>query len=575
MTANLFEGENQQEIFQLRDFLDSNDANKRKEAAKRVISLKRAGENVQSLFSSMMRNVKTTDLELKKLIYLYLVTYSIHEPEQAIMAVSAFTQDSQDYNPLIRALAVRTMCRIKLDTVAENLILPLKASLGDRDPYVRKTAAFGVSKLYEVIPEAVENAQLIPELQKLMSDGNPMVISNTLQSLIEINQMRTSPVFVLNPENIGSILNALSSSNEWCQSVLFDALSQYIPPSAEDAQYMIDRLQMFLKSSNPAVVIGAFRNIYHFMQLSDVDANMIFPQIIPPYITLISSSDPEIQYIVLRTLSLFVFQFPKALSKEIRVFFCKFNDPSYIKMQKLDIIVTICSPHTAQIVLDELNEYCNSVDVSFVRKTIRSIGQIAIKIQAAARRCVDILVGLVSQRASYAIEESIIVVCDILRKFPNIFSSIITTVCERLDIIQTPEAKSAAIWILGEYCSHIDKIDVLLDAYLDNFRDEQPLVQLQIISSIVKIYLYKPETNQDQLQYILNEATKSSIVPDVRNRAILYWKLLSGDLTLAKEMLIFSKSGIESQENRFDADVLDSMIQNMGSICGVLHVTFF
>lgn len=280
--TNLFEGENQSEILQLRDQLDSNNASQRKAAAKRVISLKRAGENVQSLFSSMLRCVHTADLELKKLVYLYLITYSISEPEQAIMAVSAFTQDSQDGNPLVRALAVRTMCRIKIEAVAEHMILPLQKCLNDSDPYVKKTAAYGVPKLYEVIPDVVENSHLIADLQKLINDDNPLVVSNAIQSLFEINNMRAVPVFELSSENIGSILNAIASSNEWCQPILFDALSVYKPSSAQDAQYMIDRLTMFLKHKNPAVVIGAFKNIYHFMEFAEIDQSQLFAQIIPP-----------------------------------------------------------------------------------------------------------------------------------------------------------------------------------------------------------------------------------------------------------------------------------------------------
>jgi vesicle coat complex subunit len=120
----------------------------------------RSGKNVQSLFSSVLRCVKTSDIELKKLAYLYLINDSSHEPEQAIMAVNTFVQDSQDPNPLIRALAVRNMCRIRLESVAEHMVIPLKCCLKDPDPYVRKTVAFGIAKLYEIIPEVAENSQL-------------------------------------------------------------------------------------------------------------------------------------------------------------------------------------------------------------------------------------------------------------------------------------------------------------------------------------------------------------------------------------------------------------------------------
>ena len=106
----------------------------------------------------MLRCVHTNNIQMKKLIYHYLVTYSSQEPEQSIMAVNTFIHDSEDPNPIIRALAVRTMCRIKLESVAEYMIIPLKKCLKDTDPYVRKTAAIAVAKLYDVVPESVENS---------------------------------------------------------------------------------------------------------------------------------------------------------------------------------------------------------------------------------------------------------------------------------------------------------------------------------------------------------------------------------------------------------------------------------
>ena len=568
----MFETESKGEILSIRDDLDGNDAKKRKAAAKRTIALMRQGDNVQSLFASMLRCVKTPDIELKKLTYLYLVQYSTQEPEQAIMAVNTFIQDSQDDNPVVRALAVRTMCRIHLENVAEHMLAPLKKSLSDSDPYVRKTAALGVAKLYDFVPEAVENAGLFNDLLLLLKDENPMVVSNTTAAIYEINERRSEPIFQLNSETIGPILSAISSCSEWCQSVLLDALAHYTPESSEDAAFLIDRLIPFLKHSNPSVVIGAFKCIFLFMESDKREPTELFPQIIPPFITLVSGAEFEIQYVALRTWSLFVRKYPKALSKEIRVFFCKYNDPSYVKMEKLDIIVTICNQNSAQLVLDELNEYCNAVDVAFVRKAIRCIGQIAIKIEASARRCVDILIGLVQGKADYAIEESIIVMTDILRKYPGVFESVIGTVCQSLDNVKEVRAKAAGIWILGEYCSIIDNVDVLLDPFLDTFHDEEPLVQIQIIVSLVKVYLEKPEETKDQLQFILTEATKDGVVPDVKSRALIYWKLLSSEGAIAKDIIVFSKETVVHSGDNYEESVLNELIRNMGSVSGVLHV---
>jgi hypothetical protein len=260
------------------------------------------------------------------------------------------------------------------------------------------------------------------------------------------------------------------------------------------------------------------------------------------------------------------------LAKEIRVFFCKYNDPSYVKLEKLDIIVTICGAQNAQLVLDELAEYANGVDVSFVRKAVKSVGQIALKIEAASRRAIDILVQLVTGKAAYAVEESVIVVADILRKYPGTFESILQTVCQHFDVLKEPRAKAAGIWMLGEYCDLIDHADVLLDPFLDTFHDEQPQVQLQILASLVKLYIDKPDETRDQLQFVLNEATKDSNVPDVKNRALIYWRILSADPQVAKDIVLFGKQTVAHSGEHFQAAILDELLQNMGTVSGVLHV---
>ena len=364
----------------------------------------------------------------------------------------------------------------------------------------------------------------------------------------------------------------MNSSSEWCQTILLDALTKYKPVSSEDSAFLIDRLVPFLKHNNPAVVIGAFKCIFLYMETDTRKPQELFPQIIPPFITIVSTAEPEVQYVVLRTLTLFVQKYPKALSKQIKMFFCKYNDPSYVKMEKLDIVVTICRQRNAQLVLDELNEYCNSVDVAFVRKSIKCIGQIAIKLPEAAKRCVDILVSLVSGKASYAIEESVCVICDLLRKYPGEFESILNTVCQNLDQLKEARAKAVGIWILGEYCHLIENVDVLLDPYLDTFHDEQPIVQLTILSSLVKLFIYNQDIAKDQLQFVLSEATKPGNIPDVKNRALIYWRVLSANVSIAKDMLTFDKQTTTHSGVHFEPSVLDELIRNMGSAAGVLHI---
>jgi vesicle coat complex subunit len=84
-------------------------------------------------------------------------------------------QDSSDPNPLIRALAIRTMGYIQVEKTQETIIEPLRRALRDSDPYVRKTAATGVAKIFALEPNTVFSSGLIEALKDLVNDANPTV----------------------------------------------------------------------------------------------------------------------------------------------------------------------------------------------------------------------------------------------------------------------------------------------------------------------------------------------------------------------------------------------------------------
>merc|ERR550532_2553915 len=103
----------------------------------------------------------------------------------------------------------------------------------------------------------------------------------------------------------------------------------------------------------------------------------------PPLVTLLSA-EPEVQYCVLRNVSLIVQKQPQVLQQEVRMFVCKYNDPLYVKLEKIHVMVQQASERNVDQVLPELEEYASEVDIECVRQAVRAIGQCAIKLGRAA-----------------------------------------------------------------------------------------------------------------------------------------------------------------------------------------------
>lgn len=563
------------EIFELKSELNSDKKEKKREAVKKVIASMTVGKDVSALFPDVVNCMQTDNLELKKLVYLYLMNYAKSQPDMAIMAVNTFVKDCEDGNPLIRALAVRTMGCIRVDKITEYLCEPLRKCLKDEDPYVRKTAAVCVAKLHDINAPLVEDQGFLDQLRDLLSDSNPMVVANAVAALSEMNEASSSgqPLSEMSAPTINKLLTALNECTEWGQVFILDSLSNYAPKDEREAQSICERVTPRLAHANAAVVLSAVKVLMKFMEMMSSDSDFVTTltkKLAPPLVTLLSS-EPEVQYVALRNINLIVQKRPDILKHEMKVFFVKYNDPIYVKLEKLDIMIRLASQANIAQVLAELKEYATEVDVDFVRKAVRAIGRCAIKVEQSAERCVSTLLDLIQTKVNYVVQEAIVVIKDIFRKYPNKYESIISTLCENLDTLDEPEARASMIWIIGEYAERIDNADELLESFLEGFHDENTQVQLQLLTAIVKLFLKRPTETQELVQQVLSLATQDSDNPDLRDRGFIYWRLLSTDPGAAKEVVLAEKPLISEETDLLEPSLLDELICHIGSLASVYH----
>ena len=126
-------------------------------------------------------------------------------------------QDSESHNPLVRALSLRTMTSIPLPSIISAVVDPLRHGLKDSDPYVRKTAALSVAKLYSTPPGRAtldRSPHFIGALRDLLADSNPTVVSNAVAALVEISERSEEIALRLNVTVAGKLVAALNECSE-------------------------------------------------------------------------------------------------------------------------------------------------------------------------------------------------------------------------------------------------------------------------------------------------------------------------------------------------------------------------
>eukprot|EP00484_Ammonia_sp_Unknown_P000832 CAMPEP_0197021362 /NCGR_PEP_ID=MMETSP1384-20130603/2227_1 /TAXON_ID=29189 /ORGANISM="Ammonia sp." /LENGTH=959 /DNA_ID=CAMNT_0042449171 /DNA_START=142 /DNA_END=3021 /DNA_ORIENTATION=+ len=570
--AKYFQTTKKGEIRELQDDLNSVNKDKIKEAVKKVIAAMTVGKDVSMLFSDVIKSMGTDNIELKKLVYLYIINYARSQPEKAILVVNMFQKDATNHpNPLVRALAIRTMGCIRVDRITEYLCDPLNIALKDQDPYVRKTAAICVAKLYDINNELVEERGFIDSLREMLSDVNPMVVANAVAALTEICEASGIDYFKIDNNTLSKLLTALNECTEWGRVFILDALSKFAA-KGNQARDICDRVVPQLAHANSAVVMAAVKVVVKFLDIlpKSEDVEKYCKKLAPPLVTLLSSP-PEIQYVALRNIDLIVQKYPRILQNDIRIFFVKFNDAVYVKMQKLQILIKLTTRKNIDQVLMEFKEYAQEVDIDFVRRAVRAIGRVAIKLDVAAEKCVQVLSDLVKTRVNYVVQESVIVIKDIFRRYPRKYEKIIVTLCDNLDSLNEPEAKASMIWIIGEYAERIVDAGERLEHFIDSFQEEGSMVQLQLLTATVKLFLKKPDKSKGLVQKVLNLATESSDNPDLRDRGYVYWRLLSTDPTAARKVVLAERPVISSETFSLPQDYLTTLLDNLSSLASVYH----
>jgi AP-1 complex subunit beta-1 len=93
------------------------------------------------------------------------------------------------------------------------------------------------------------------------------------------------------------------------------------------------------------------------------------------------------------------------------------------------------------------------------------------------------------------------------------------------------------------------------------------------LTAVVKLFLKKPNDPQAQglVQKIFQSATANNDNPDVRDRAYIYWRLLSSSPQIAQNVVLSDKPPIISTIQTLPPALLDQLIGELSTLASVYH----
>ncbi|MCJ1477653.1 AP-3 complex subunit beta [Lambiella insularis] len=504
---------------QVKRLLDSRHDREILEGLRKVISMMYRSKPCLPYFSSVVKNVASPNIEIKKLVYIYLLHYAESEPDLALLSINTIQKSLTDQNPQVRAMALRVMSGIRVPVISQIVSLAIKRGCGDMSPHVRKAAALAIPKCYKLDPNTLP--QLLDYLSTLLGDKQYYVVGFAVTAFLEVCPDRIDLIH----KHYRSLVRKLVDMDEWGQLALIRLMTIYarkcFPQRStraksheaqgfyddevsqegtdrpgEEIQLLDPDLELFLKackpllqSRNSAVVVAVVRA---FLNLGTPD---YLDSAVGPLVALLRSPQ-DLQEVVLYNVVSVCLLRPASFVPYTSHFLVRSSDTSNIWQLKIEIL-TLVFPHSdAQmkgLILSELEHFTKTSKVDLVRESVRAIGRCAQSDTRTSKRCLNLLLRQTSSEDGNLVAEALTVVRHLIQQDPSAHTTTVVRLAKNLDTMINPEARTSIIWLVGEFAGIGGEDNIAPDVLrilVQGFADESEPAKLQIILLAAKVYVH-------------------------------------------------------------------------------------
>ncbi|RVX70755.1 hypothetical protein B0A52_05406 [Exophiala mesophila] len=500
----------------LKALLDSRSDRDILEGLRKVISMIYQNKPCLPYFSSVVKNVANPNLEIKKLVYIYLLHYAESDPDLALLSVNAIQKSLSDQNPQVRALALRTMSGMRVPVISQIVSLAIKRGVGDMSPHVRKAAAFAIPKCYNLDPTTLP--QLLDYLSILLGDKQYFVVGPAVQTFLHICPDRIDLIH----KHYTSLVKKLVDMDEWSQLATLRLLLFYSRRSFPQKTYKVTQvnkkgfyddepdehvetgqvaraldpdLELFLKTcksllnSRSAAVIVSVTSCFLYLGTPEY-----LQEAVGPLVGLLRGSS-EVQEVALCNIVLVSLAAPELFVPYASHFLLRSDDAPQIWKLKIELL-TIIFPHAAlhlkSIILCELEHFSHSSDPELIRESVQAIGRCAQTDPQNAHYCFRVLLNQISSLDNALVSEVLTVMRHLIQQDPVAHRKTVVRLARNLDRTTSPEARATIIWLVGEFASLDPDNDIAPDVLrilAKGFADESTSAKQQIVLLAAKVYL--------------------------------------------------------------------------------------
>ncbi|GME94578.1 unnamed protein product [Ambrosiozyma monospora] len=264
----------------------------------------------------------------------------------------------------------------------------------ERDPHVRRALAYAIARSFDkCAPETkVYNLKL---LVALLNDTNGGVVGGALAALNDIMERRGGDDNG-NRSNLGGKKNGdnkikngssdllsddddvyvsgggftiegwkltisfdqavrlcglLATIDQWTKIYVLNTMMCFVPQNQRDSLTIIEYCIPYLQSENCSIALNALKVIVYLGNYVEhlVDQLPVLPSRISGSVSTLMGKSPEVQFLVMRNIILLLLNKSAFLTLDVRMFFCQYDDPIYIKDTKLEIIFLLANEQNIDV----------------------------------------------------------------------------------------------------------------------------------------------------------------------------------------------------------------------------------
>ncbi|KAK1723510.1 hypothetical protein CaCOL14_007986 [Colletotrichum acutatum] len=505
---------------QIKKLLDSRNEREVLDGLRRVLSMMYRGQKTLPFFSSVVKNVASPNIEIKKLVYIYLIHHAEQEPDLALLSINTIQKSLSDTNPQVRALALKTMSGIRVPVISQIVSLAIKKGVADMSPYVRRAAALSIPKCYRLDPTQLP--QLLEYLTALLGDKQYFVAGAAVSAFLEICPDR---IDLIHPQ-YRALVKKVVDMDEWSQLATLRMMTYYarkcfprrtrsvkiqektanlgdfygetsqtggeeqeVAVVDPDLALLLNGIKPLLQSRNSAVVIAVTRCYV------DIGTPEYVKTAIGPLVALLRGPQ-DIQQVALYNIVSVCLTRPTDFVKYASHFLVRATDPAQVWELKLEILTLIfphAPPHIKSLILNELEHFSGSTNKALVREAVRAIGRCAQTDSSAAPRCLRLLLGQITSLDGTLAAESLTVIRHLIQQDPQGHVGTVVRLAKNLDSATDPQARATIIWLVGEFSGLEGEDNIAADVMrilLKDFASEAEVAKGQILLLAAKVYLH-------------------------------------------------------------------------------------